>query len=148
MTKMVKITKSYEDNVKAISSVEIPVLKEALEGLRKLDHSSSPIPEDKAHPDSHLLKEGLIWELMETLQRLLPYKCKCGLVVGNSNCDVRCRTCSIKACHYCYSGDMDDITYLCGVCDSLLSKLVAIPSSMLTSRYKKKLKSPLDVFNC
>ena len=138
-----KISKTYEENWKSLNTLEIPALKEILEYLREKEKSDIPISDDRCHSDIHLLKEGLIWETLETCQRLLPYGCgTCKLETKNTANNIRCRCCNIKACSLCYMTDgFSPLKFICTMCDTLLNPIVNIPMGMLNSRFKKKLKS-------
>ena len=122
----VKIEDSYDKNVKSLGPVDANVLKETLVTLRDIEKRDG-----YTHSPDDFLKCGLIHEIVDTITRMIVYKCdQCCIEVKHSNgmkthpC-VRCGVLSCPACHGNLSGDQ---VYICKICVEDIREARRIPT--------------------
>jgi len=66
----IKCSSNYDNNVKAIANIDVKQLKDTLIYLREVENDKEIEPQL-----DELLKQGLIYEVINTIARLLPHKC-------------------------------------------------------------------------
>ena len=76
---LIKIDQTYEKNSNALKNIDVPFLRDTLDYLRTGEGANQ-----YQYKVDDYLKSGLIFEIISTLSRILPHKCKgCQKVIRN-----------------------------------------------------------------
>lgn len=105
----VRTTATFDDNAKALTSVEVKSLSETLHCMMNADQSVNGAGES-------LLKDGIIFFILKCTSNLFPYLCdEC----GEKSCSelqvepaVKCISCGIRACKTCCHATIGVLNFL------------------------------------
>ena len=107
----IKIDESFDKNVKNLSGVDVPILKDVVTHLRSTENR-----EKYSVNIDDFLKSGLIVELLQLLARMLMYKCDgCQTRINyiNGMRSHTCVRCDKMACPQCDKDLNMDQNYIC-----------------------------------
>ena len=120
-----------------IGGADVNVLKDTLGWLRSREKGMN-----YDYSCEELLKTGLIYEIICTIYRLLPYYCNgCENIVDHLEGleTQRCIACKIGGCPTCHDGATNRVKSLCPQCCNEISKGRRIPNSFIRIKSWKRM---------
>ena len=135
-----KCTVNYDKNAKTLGICEVGNLQKTLKYLRYLDNEDW-VPLNQISVDE-LLKQGLIYEIMNSMARLLPCNCnKCDKNITYGERIVnRCICFGVTACKDCFSNLLDEQPHVCYNCVGQIQSERRIPQHFIKARSRDNLR--------